>query len=186
MQLLPLLLAATLVCGFARPASAAESPTPEDIAVLRAALAPDCERPGPGYVLLSTKVAGVDSDDRVPADWAEAEELTARLKSRAEATSSWSGVRVCRKVLVRRDGDIQRLIHSSPTLDRGWKNFYAVYPGAHGVLYVSLPAYSADGSRAVIVLGTGCGSLCGVGEIVELEKKDGVWRRTRDQETWIS
>jgi len=165
---------------------AANAVTPEDVAVLRAALAPECERSGTGYHLLSTKPAGVDSDDHVPADWPEAKELDEKLRARAETPGSWSGIRVCPKVLVRREGDIDRLIDSAPDLDRGWKNFYDVYRGAHGVLYISLPAYSADGNRAVIVYGSGCGSLCGYGQVIELEKKDGTWHRVRDQGTWIS
>jgi hypothetical protein len=186
MQSLKHLPIAWILGLFAAAAPAAEAPTAEDIAVLRAALAPDCERPGPGYVLLSTEIADINSDDQVPADWAEAADLTARLHARAGLSGSWSGVRVCGKILVRRERDIHRLINSDPSLDQGWKNFYAVYPGALGVMRVSLPAYSADGHRAVIVMGTGCGSLCGAGEIVEIEKKDGVWRRTRAQDTWIS
>ena len=186
MQSLKLILVATFVGGLTTAALAADAPSTEDIAVLRAALTPECERPGPGYVLLSTKTAGVGSDDQMPADWPEAGELTARLKARADSPASWSGVRVCGKVLVRRHRDIRRLIDGEPNLDAGWKKFYTVYPGAHAVMYVSLPAYSTDGNRAVIVMGSGCGSLCGSGEIVELEKKDGVWRRTRAQDTWIS
>jgi len=185
-HMLKRLLGFVLIGTFSSTTLAAQQPTAEDIAVLRAVLAPQCDRSGPGYVLLSTKAAGTDSSDHVPADWAEAAELTAQLRARGESPGSWSGVRVCKKVLVRREGDIQRLIEDAPNLDVGWKNFHSAYPGALAVMYVSLPAYSSDGNRAVVVTGSGCGSLCGSGEIVELEKKDGVWRRVRDQGTWIS
>jgi len=181
-----LILSTLLLCIAAARTHAAEPVTAEDVAVLRATLASRCESDGPNYFLLSTRVPGVDSSDKVPADWAEAEDLTARLRARAEQKASWSGIRVCRKVLVRRDGDIRRLIDDAPNLDVGWKKFYSVYRNASAVLYVSLPAYSADGNRAVVAMGQGCGTLCGSGEIVELEKKDGVWRLTRTQGTWIS
>jgi len=183
---LEFLLTATLVgLGTAQPAFAAPA-TAEDLAVLRAVLAPECGRSDPGYHLLSTRAASVDMSDQVPSDWPEADALTAQLRARAESRGSWSGVRICPKVLVRRDGDIERLIENAPNLDAGWKKFYSAYPGARGVIRVSLPAYSGDGNRAVVFTGEGCGSLCGSGDVIELEKKDGVWHRTRAQATWIS
>jgi hypothetical protein len=160
--------------------------TEEDAAVIRAALAEECTQAGPGYHVLSTEALAIESDDRVPADWPEAKQLNARLIERSKPLGSWSGFRICSKMLVRKEADIRRVMGSPYDLDARWKNFYNAWPGARGYMNVSLPAYSADGQRAVVLVDDGCGSLCGSTDVVELEKKDGAWRKVREENPSIS
>lgn len=161
------------------------NPTDTDIEVLKAALTQDCERADPKYLVLSTN-ALVDDDATVPQDWAESTALTARLHELGKTKHRWTGFQVCSKVLLRNGRQLDAFFAGAGDLETKWRKFYAVYPGAIGMLEVSAPAYSSDGQRAVLSISHSCGSLCGSGELVEMEKVDGKWRRARDQGAWIS
>jgi hypothetical protein len=67
-----------------------------------------------------------------------------------------------------------------------WDLLHAQFPDAAGILEFSAPAYSPDGSAALVYFWTGCGSLCGRGYVYILEKSDGTWRVARTFSPWVS
>jgi hypothetical protein len=68
-----------------------------------------------------------------------------------------------------------------------WSDFLAAFPGAKGLVHISLPGYSADKATAVVVVGISCGGLCGSGFALELRRKpDGHWLVYEKRGLWIS
>jgi hypothetical protein len=70
--------------------------------------------------------------------------------------------------------------------DKYWQEYYQRFPGASGIIELSAIGYSADGSAGVLMVDTGCGSLCGNGYIVVVKRDRGLWRLARIQNTWVS
>jgi hypothetical protein len=65
-----------------------------------------------------------------------------------------------------------------------WPRFRRLYPDAEGVFRLSRVAYNDDGTRAVVIIESGCGYLCGVGRIVVLTRKLDGWSVTELVEIW--
>lgn len=57
---------------------------------------------------------------------------------------------------------------------------------AAGLLSLSEVAFDKDHEHAVMSFSFVCGSLCGHGETIVLEKKDGKWKRSKQCSSWIS
>jgi hypothetical protein len=70
--------------------------------------------------------------------------------------------------------------------DRYWSQFYELYPGSNGHIGVSAIGYSAHGDVAILMVGIGCGSLCGGGYMVSLRRSGATWRIAVIQATWVS
>ena len=70
--------------------------------------------------------------------------------------------------------------------DKYWEQYYQRFPGASGIIELSAIGYSADGSAGVLMVDTGCGSLCGNGYIVVVKRDRGLWRLTKIENTWVS
>jgi hypothetical protein len=66
-----------------------------------------------------------------------------------------------------------------------WVWFHEHYRSG-GYYSVSRPGFSRDGQTAVVELGLACGSLCGHGEHVLLERRGGRWQVARRARTWIN
>lgn len=67
-----------------------------------------------------------------------------------------------------------------------WQAFYARFPGAGGLITVSRPAIDATGTRAVLLIGRGCGGLCGNWGYATLRKDGDRWRVERYVSTRVS
>jgi hypothetical protein len=65
-----------------------------------------------------------------------------------------------------------------------WQDFHRRFIGAIGLLSVSGIGYRHDGREAVVVVGFGCGGLCGQGKVLVLHKQDGVWVVTKQLGGW--
>ena len=59
-----------------------------------------------------------------------------------------------------------------------WSAFYHKYPGSNGSIAFSSIGYSADASVAVLVVETGCGSLCGALSNVVAKREGRRWHVT--------
>jgi hypothetical protein len=59
-----------------------------------------------------------------------------------------------------------------------WSEFYRKYPGSSGSIAFSSIGYSADARVAVLVVETGCGSLCGAVSNVVAKREGPRWRVT--------
>jgi hypothetical protein len=57
---------------------------------------------------------------------------------------------------------------------------------AHGLVTVSEIRFDKEHKHAIIFYGFYCGSLCGNGGTVILEKVDGAWQRKSQCSNWIS
>jgi hypothetical protein len=53
------------------------------------------------------------------------------------------------------------------------------------LFFVSVVEFSADGSKAMVLVGHHCGALCGDGLVRELVKNNGAWRMTKDNPTAV-
>ena len=83
----------------------------------------------------------------------------------------------------------QRELDALPTDDAEayWRAFGSRHPGVAGVTHVSGIGIGRDGRQALLMLDHRCGSLCGTGHVVLLERDDqGKWRVKRAVMTWIS
>ena len=65
-----------------------------------------------------------------------------------------------------------------------WRAFRTQFPNTTGIIRLSSVGYSSDGEQALVEVSHGCGSLCGEGSIVLLEKRDGVWMVRSIRTTW--
>jgi hypothetical protein len=67
-----------------------------------------------------------------------------------------------------------------------WGSLRAQFPDFVGVLEFASPAYSADGTVALLYFWTGCGDLCGSGYLYLLEKSGGHWKVVKTFSPWVS
>ncbi len=81
------------------------------------------------------------------------------------------------KHVVFTDKDMSALFESTG-ID-GWEEFYKIHPKSPGIITLSRPGLSLDGSLAVIYMGNQTHWLAGRGRIYVLEKKGGKWGENR-------
>jgi hypothetical protein len=67
-----------------------------------------------------------------------------------------------------------------------YAEFQRRYSPATSFHTLSRPGFDAGRRRAVIVVGSHCGALCGHGQILLLEKGSDGWRITHRRTTWVS
>lgn len=68
----------------------------------------------------------------------------------------------------------------------GWKRFYEEYPNSSGIISFSNVGFNPEMTQAYVTTSNGCGGLCGAGYDVFLTKKEGVWKVTSKNMTWVS
>jgi hypothetical protein len=68
----------------------------------------------------------------------------------------------------------------------GWSSFYDTFPGAKGVIHLSVPGYSARRDVAVVQVSGACGWLCGGGTWWVLRRQNGRWLVVERLEAWVS
>lgn len=69
---------------------------------------------------------------------------------------------------------------------RDWAPFYARYPDAAGVIFLSRVGFNGARTEALVEVGRGCGLGCGEGEFVFLRKSAGAWRVVDGFGGWMS
>lgn len=156
-----------------------------DIEVLRAVVAPGCEREDGKYVVLSSQPA---SDERwtIPEAWEEGDRISAELRRRAESQLKWPSVDLCPGVRFADAAAIDSTFERDSRKPAGWDNFYQQFPGSSGFVKVSLPAFTSAGDHAVVLVESGCGLLCGQGLYIELRKEQDAWKVSRLETAWIA
>ncbi|HJQ11982.1 MAG TPA: hypothetical protein VJ840_13215 [Gemmatimonadaceae bacterium] len=87
-------------------------------------------------------------------------------------------------VLLLNRGALSGLPREDP--DKYWDEFYRRFPGTQGLTSLSAIGYSGDGNRAVLMVDTGCGGLCGMGFIVVVNRERGQWHVVNFKGTWVS
>jgi hypothetical protein len=67
-----------------------------------------------------------------------------------------------------------------------WPAYYKRFPGSQGLLTFSGVGFSADGTQAFFYFSNRCEGLCGTGDYVIMEKRDGRWVIQKEINTWVS
>ena len=67
----------------------------------------------------------------------------------------------------------------------GWRDLQRAHPGVRLLMQVSAPAYSSDGSSALIWVDSSCDGRCGGGSLLLFERKSGRWTQSRSILTWM-
>jgi len=67
-----------------------------------------------------------------------------------------------------------------------WDRFYRKYPNSTGLMFFSKVGFNDRHDQAFLYMGRSCGGLCGVGEYVLLNKVNGEWVVSKEQELWVS
>jgi hypothetical protein len=100
-----------------------------------------------------------------------------------------SGLVACPVPLTLRTGeDLDRDIGTGddPEGREVWARYYAAHPGALGVMTMSMPGLSADGSQALLYIGQSHGYLAGSGYLHLLVREGTGWRVVASSMLWIS
>lgn len=79
-----------------------------------------------------------------------------------------------------------RLFVPDGNLRQEYATFLSTYAPATGFHTVSRPGIDPERRRAVVVVGSHCGALCGHGQVVLLERGAGGWHVTARRGTWVS
>lgn len=72
------------------------------------------------------------------------------------------------------------------SLDEAWESFLRGPPACEGLLKLSRPCFSDDGTQALMIIDEGAGSLDAHGGIYLLERTDGGWRVVTPMVIWVS
>jgi hypothetical protein len=67
-----------------------------------------------------------------------------------------------------------------------WPAYYKQFPGSQGLLTFSGVGFSADGTQAFFYFSNRCEELCGTGDYVIMEKRDGRWDIQKEVNMWVS
>jgi hypothetical protein len=156
--------------------------TPEDVAVLRAVLSCRCRKEDGNYNVVSDMpVSPID----YALDW-PSRSLRAELATRVPDGIRWPHLNICPAVRIVDGKKVDSIFTRQTAIPPNWKPFYAAFPGARGLLRISLPVFTPDRRRAVVYLEAECDSLCGSGFYIELTLKGAEWRISRQENAWIS
>lgn len=68
----------------------------------------------------------------------------------------------------------------------GWAEFYKRYPGSSGTVDFSNVGFDRVRKQAFVYVAHGCGWLCGSGDYVLLEKRNGMWTIISETGLWVS
>lgn len=108
------------------------------------------------------------------------------LGTRTPRRARWPHDEVCPTVRVAQDSVIRAALSQDTQRPPPWLGFKARFDGAATLLRVSLPVYSADGSRAVVYTSSTCPYRCGAGFFHELKRTPTGWRILRSEPAWTS
>jgi len=67
-----------------------------------------------------------------------------------------------------------------------WNKFYKRHPKAHGIITFSGVGINRERTQALVNVSKNCGFLCGQGEFIFLQKKNGKWAIEQIAKLWIS
>lgn len=68
----------------------------------------------------------------------------------------------------------------------GWDEFYRRYPDSPGITTFSRVGFNPDRTEALVYMGAQFHYLAGSGNLIRLEKQDGVWKIMDEIMLWIS
>ncbi len=68
----------------------------------------------------------------------------------------------------------------------GWARFYKKYPKARGIVTFSRVGFNQERTQALVSVSYSCGGLCGQGNFIFLQMKEGKWAVERSVMLWVS
>jgi len=68
----------------------------------------------------------------------------------------------------------------------GWSSFHRLFHGSWEILRLSRVGFNMDGTQALFFISNRCEGLCGCGNYVAMEKRNGHWAIVSEIVTWIS
>lgn len=143
----------------------------EDAAVLSAIVDDRCKYSASHnerrYEILSDQTSTVSD---VPKDTKIDSSASRSLALRNKAPHQLPGMTLCSAFKRVSRAKIDAAMH-----EKGWSGFYEVFPQASGISYFSLPGYSVDGAKAVVMFSGSCDLLCGATSYWVLKKIEGRW-----------
>jgi hypothetical protein len=71
-------------------------------------------------------------------------------------------------------------------IDRNWTGFYKQFPNSKGIVYLSAPGFSADGTQCVLEVGQQQGGLWGHGVAYLYRRLGNEWSKGGEIRTWVS
>jgi hypothetical protein len=89
------------------------------------------------------------------------------------------------KVHVVPDVKLREILSGRDRSETDWQRLKARY-GAASVLSLSRVGWHADSGQALVVISVTCGSLCGSGHLVLLERRFGIWIIVKTHQLWIA
>jgi hypothetical protein len=156
--------------------------TPDDLAVFHAVLSSECRRNDQRYSVISD--LPISAPNTAP-DWPPTS-LWTKLTRRVPSGARWAHLKVCPADRVVDGKEIDSVFARQTAIPPKWEPFYAAFPGASGLLRISLPAFTPDRKRAVVYLDATCNPLCGSGFYIGLTRGKEGWKLSRQQTEWIS
>jgi hypothetical protein len=180
-------IAIVTITGFGSTACVAGPvPVPEDdLAVFRAVLKPDCQRSEQKISIVSDSPPAA-TNHHIPSAWSLSSSLSDELTARARVAGRWPHVDICAAVQIVDGSRVEAIFRQDKRIPPGWDEFHAAFPSAVGLKRVSLPAFTADRSRAVVYVEWTCGSLCGSGIYIEFVRDKDGWKVSQQEAAWIS
>ena len=175
------LLTLSLIAFF--PPGHAGQPGPtidDDIAILRAFHADRCADTDSPLVITDRPIGlSTETGMRRPR-----KEFGIEMSSRAPPGSFWPLVELCPSVRLVSHLRLERFLEAPGQLPKDYEGFEREY-GVNAYEQVSMPAYSPDGLRAVVVVEYVC-PLCGHGGTYLFLKTAGRWKLVDSRTDWMS
>lgn len=81
------------------------------------------------------------------------------------------------------DEAVRRIFERGDAAD-DWTQFESTFPDVRGYVLVTAPVY--DGTSAHVLVMSACGTLCGVGWVVDLQHSREGWRVLNVRVVWVS
>ena len=108
------------------------------------------------------------------------------IMKRRRGNTRWPIGPLCPHVLVARDARIQAALKVNEGEPQKGNLFQRDFEGSPSLITVSLPVYSPDGNRAVVLIATECGPLCGDGWHLEMQRSGTGWKIANRERGWVS
>ena len=191
-RLLALLIAALISLPMVSLAES-QAAKPSDASILRTALAGFCTPDHDGFYVLSADSLAL-SEEYMHGPVTEHSSEADSLRERNGQSLKLPTLPDCPGLRVVAEADIQAALKAGgpllyPLRDPpmpGWEGFYSRYPGSQGVVRVTVPGVSSDGSRAIVAGSVIAGGLAGSGFAIQVTKVNGKWTITNRHTLWIS
>lgn len=155
----------------------------DDLAILHVVTQGYCRGQDSRKGLVSDEPENTSQQSALPAELEK--RFQAQIEARSTEVGRWPMTQICQNLRVESGDRIRAFFARDKRIPAGWEGFEAEF-GASSYVRISRPAYSEDRQRAMVIMGSHCGELCGHGTIVEVQRTSHGWRVLQWIGTWIS